>query len=158
AVRALVGGRDRRLGPFNRAVQAHRQPGSAFKPFVWAAALEGGIAADSQVSTRPVALGQAADEGPVRSETSLTEALARSDNILPQPWARRPAVAEVAALARRLGVGSAPQKPHLSIALGAYETTLLELTAAYEPFQQGGRRTPPWLVDEVLGSDGRVIW
>lgn len=158
AIRALVGGRDRRVGRYNLATQAHRQPGSAFKPFVWAAALEAGLGAESEVSTQRVAFGTVTEDGPARAGLSLTEALAQSNNNVAQRLAKEAGLARVAALARRFGVSSAPQNPHLSIALGAYETNLLELTAAYQPFQQGGRRVGSHLVDEVLGSDGRVIW
>ncbi len=158
SIRALVGGRDRRTDRFNLATQAQRQPGSAFKPFVWAAALEAGVGAESEVSTQRVAFGAVTEDGPARAGLSLTEALAQSNNNVAQRLAREAGLARVAALARRFGVSSAPQNPHLSIALGAYETNLLELTAAYQPFQQGGRRSGSHLVDEVLGSDGRVIW
>lgn len=159
AIRALVGGRDRRLGPFNRAIQAKRQPGSAFKPFVWAAALEAGLGPDSRVSTdRRGLTPDAPDPERVGPEMDLEEALATSNNAVAQRLARQAGTERVAALARRFGIGSAPQKPGLSIALGAYETTLLDLTSAYQPFQKGGRRAEPWLVEEILGSDGRHIW
>ena len=159
AIRALVGGRDRRLGPFNRAIQAKRQPGSAFKPFVWAAALEAGLGPDSRVSTERVAMAEAApDQDRVGPDMRLEDALASSNNAVAQRLARQAGTERVAALARRFGIASAPQKPGLSIALGAYETTLLDLTSAYQPFQREGRRAEPWLVEEILGSDGRHIW
>jgi len=159
AIRALVGGKDPRLGPFNRAVQARRQPGSAFKPLVWAAALEAGFNAEREVSTQRVAFGPyRPDDAGGPGELSLEEALVRSSNTVAVRLAREAKPERVAALARRFGIERAPQKPGLSIALGAYETTLLELTSAYQPFQQAGRRSEPWLVEEVLGSDGRIIW
>jgi len=159
AIRALVGGRDRRDGEFNRAVQAQRQPGSAFKPFVWAAALEAGLGPDSRISTDRVAMGPyTPDSDRSQPELGLEQALAVSNNAVAVRLAREAGTARVAALARRFGIRSAPERPGLSIALGAYETNLLDLTSAYQPFQQAGRHTPAWLVAQVLGSDGRVIW
>ncbi len=159
AIRALVGGRDRSLGPFNRAIQARRQPGSAFKPFVWAAALEAGVDANGRVSTRPVALGPYQPGDAARSgELGLEEALAVSSNSAAVRLAREAGPQKVADLAGRFGVPLRSDRPGLSIALGAYETTLLDLTSGYQAFQQGGRRTPPWLVEEVLRSDGRSLW
>jgi penicillin-binding protein 1A len=168
AVRALIGGRDRSTS-FNRATQAIRQPGSAFKPFVWAAALESGVTVDSEISTRPAGVTDAADHAAVRSELSLTEALARSDNNVARRLAAEAGYLRAAEVARRFGVPErrgAPLRPQPSIALGAYETTLVDLTAAYQAFQQGGKRKVHrtstvrgwYLVEEVLGSDGRVIW
>ncbi|MBX7249664.1 MAG: transglycosylase domain-containing protein [Caulobacteraceae bacterium] len=168
AVRALVGGRDRSTA-FNRATQAVRQPGSAFKPFVWAAALEAGVDADESVSTRPAGLTEAADTAALQGELSLTEALARSDNNVARRLAAEAGYQRVSELARRFGLPEnrgAPLHPQPSIALGAYGATLIDLTAAYQPFQQGGKRrlhrgtnVRGWyLVEEVLGSDGRVIW
>ena len=159
AIRALVGGRDPSLGPFNRATQARRQPGSVFKPLVWAAALEAGFSPERQVSTQRVAFGPyRPDDVAGPGELTLTEALVRSSNTVAVRLAKEATPERVASLARRFGVTGAPDRPGLSIALGAYETTLLQMTAAYQPFQQGGRRSQPYLVEEVLGSDGRVIW
>ena len=159
-IRGLVGGRDWSQTQFNRAVQARRQPGSAFKPFVWAAALEAGVAADGRVSTDRIAFAPYSPDDPARGgDLDLEEALVRSSNAAAVRLARDAGTERVAEVARRFGVEmTPPRRPGLSIALGAYETTLLSLTAAYQPFQQGGRRQLPWLVDEVSGSDGRTIW
>lgn len=161
AIRALVGGRDHDTSPFNRAVQARRQPGSAFKPFVWAAALENGDKPSDFRSTDPVAFGpwiprDHAAEG--RAQLSLTEALARSSNIVAVRLAKEAGPEKVVSLARRFGVAGLPDKPGLSVALGAYEVNLLDLTGAYQIFQQEGRFSRPWLVEEVARSDGTVLY
>ncbi|MBC6980945.1 transglycosylase domain-containing protein [Caulobacter sp. 17J80-11] len=160
AVRALVGGRDHDTSAFNRAVQARRQPGSAFKPFVWAAALEAGAQPTDIRSTAPVAFGlwtptESASVGP---EISLEDALAVSSNTVAARLTAEVGPERVADVARRFGIVGLPDRPKLPIALGAYETTLWDLTGAYQAFPQGGRRTPPYLVEEVDRSDGVVLW
>ncbi|MBS0298231.1 MAG: PBP1A family penicillin-binding protein [Proteobacteria bacterium] len=161
AVRALVGGRDHDLSPFNRAVQARRQPGSAFKPFVWAAALEAGDKASDFRSTEPVAFGpwiprdHAADG---RAQLTLAEALAKSSNRVAVRLAHEAGPEKVVSLARRFGIAGLPDKPGLSVALGAYEVNLLDLTGAYQIFQQEGRFSRPWLVEEVARTDGTVLY
>jgi penicillin-binding protein 1A len=142
AVRAMVGGRDFRTGPFNRAVLARRQPGSAFKPFVWLTALEQGMTPDDIVLDAPLRLGGWAPANFERrflGEVTLEEALAQSLNtaavrlLLKAGGARA-----VAATAARLGI--ADRLPNdASLALGTGEVGLLELTAAYAAFFNGGR-------------------
>jgi len=161
AIRALVGGYDHGQSPFNRAVQAKRQPGSAFKPFVWAAALEAGLGETDVRSSAPIAMGPwRPGEGSREpaGELTLTDALVRSSNTVAVRLVDEVGPDRAAALARRFGLGSIPADPERSLALGAYEVTLLELTGAYQVFQQGGRLTRPYLVEEVARSDGRVLW
>jgi penicillin-binding protein 1A len=155
AVRAMVGGRDWQRGPFNRAVQARRQPGSAFKPFVWLAALEHGVRAEDTVLDAPITLAgwSPADFEPGwRGAVSLTEALALSLNtasVRLELRAGGPRV--VAETARRLGVsGRLPETP--ALALGTGEVSLLDLAAAYAPFFNGGRRVVPHGITRVDGS------
>jgi penicillin-binding protein 1A len=149
AVRVMIGGRDYRDSSFNRAVNAHRQPGSAFKPFVWLTALENGMTPADTVLDAPIRIGnwQPEDfEREFRGEITLDEALAHSVNtasvrLLLQVGGAKP----VAATAARLGITS-PLPNNASLALGTGEVGLLELTAAYAPFFNGGYRVEPYAV------------
>ena len=156
AVRAMVGGRDYRQSLFNRAVLARRQPGSAFKPFVWLAALEKGVQPDDTVLDAPIRIGNwspADFERQYLGEITVEEALAQSINtaavrLLQQAGGPR-AVARVAA---RLGI--ADKLPNdASLALGTGEVGLLELAAAYAAFFNGGVRVTPYGVrsDSCVG-------
>ena len=158
AVRAMVGGRDYRDSPFNRATLARRQPGSAFKPFIWLAALEHGVHPDDPVLDAPIRLGGWSPQNFDRrylGQISVEEALAQSANtaavrlLLTAGGAR--AVARVAA---RLGV--ADRLPgDASLALGTGEVGLLELTGAYAAFLNGGRRVTPFGI-AAIGAGGRL--
>ena len=152
AVRAMVGGRDYRQSPFNRAVLARRQPGSAFKPFTWLAALEAGVRPDDTVLDAPIRIGNwspADFERQYLGEITVEEALAQSINtsavrLLMQVGGPR-AVAKVAA---KLGI--ADKLPNdASLALGTGEVGLLELTAAYAAFCNGGNRVRPYGVEAL---------
>ncbi|EHL95316.1 penicillin-binding protein, 1A family [Acetobacteraceae bacterium AT-5844] len=147
AVIAMAGGRDYRQSPFNRATLARRQPGSAFKPFVWLAALEHGMDPGSAVSDLPLTLsGWSPGNGRWRSrgEISLEEALAHSINtsavrlLLASGGSR-----SVAEVAERLGLRGRFAN-NASLALGTAEVTLLDLVAAYAPFANGGMRVTPY--------------
>jgi penicillin-binding protein 1A len=142
AVRAMVGGRDYRTSPYNRAVAARRQPGSAFKPIVWLAALEHGLHPDDTVLDAPIRIGtwnpQNFDLG-YHGEVTLTEALAQSLNTASIRLAQQAGGPQaVIALARRLGISS-PLPNDLSIALGTGEVGVLELASAYAAIFNGGR-------------------
>jgi penicillin-binding protein 1A len=146
AVRALVGGRDYAEGNYNRATQARRQPGSAFKPFVWLAALEHGARPDDLVLDAPLRIGKWSPvdfEPGWRGEVSLEQAFAQSLNTA----AVRLEMANggpgaVASVAHRLGI--AEKLPDLpSLALGTGEVGLLEMTAAYAAFFNGGHVVSP---------------
>jgi penicillin-binding protein 1A len=146
AVRAMVGGRDPEAGGFNRAVLARRQPGSAFKPFVWLAALEHGFTPDSTVLDEPLRIGSWSPqdfEGCCRGEVTLTEALALSLNTASVRLMQATGgPAATAAVARRLGI--ADRLPdNLSLALGTGDVGVLELAAAYGAFFNGGTRVRP---------------
>ncbi len=156
AVVAMVGGRDYRTSQFNRATQSMRQPGSAFKPIVFLAALEAGYDADSRIVDTPVAVGgwQPANDGDrYYGEVTLREALARSLNSVAVRLTEQVGRRDVIALARRLGI-SAELEPHPSLALGAAEVSLLELTGAYAVIASGGFGVSPYGVHAVRERDG----
>lgn len=164
-VKALVGGRDFEESSLNRAL-APRSPGSSFKPFVYAAALEEGFTANDRILCEAVTFTEAGLSEPYaptdygggyhNRELTLREALARSCNItaikLHDAIGREKAVE----MARRLGVSS-PLGAYLSLPLGTGEVTLLELTAAFAPFANGGYRVKPLLIRKVTDSRGKVL-
>ena len=158
-VLAMVGGRDYRVSQFNRATDALRQPGSAFKPVVFLAALEAGVAPDARVLDAPITVeGWTPDnfDGEFRGSVTLAEALARSLNSAAVRLSESTGRARVIAAARRLGFSS-PLEPSPSLALGAFETTLLELTTAYAVFANGGRAVHPHgIVKIATGSE--TLW
>ncbi|MFA7429063.1 MAG: PBP1A family penicillin-binding protein [Rhodospirillaceae bacterium] len=160
AVRAMVGGRDYAASQFNRAVQAVRQPGSAFKPVVYLAALESGLRPDDRVLDAPITVEKWSPtnyDGTFRGEVTLREAAARSLNTPVVRLQERVGRARVIAAARRLGLtGDLPATP--SLALGTEEMSLLPLTAAYAPFANGGALAMPHGITEIIGRDGTVLY
>ncbi|MEO1250909.1 MAG: PBP1A family penicillin-binding protein [Pseudomonadota bacterium] len=159
ALRAMVGGRSYKESQFNRAVQARRQPGSAFKPFVYVAAMEAGLTPGSRFIDQKVSFGDWAPtnytdtyRGPVR----LTEAMAQSINTVAAQVTERVGPANVAAAAERFGVGKVPA--FRAIALGAVDVTLEEFTGAYLPFAQGGAKPEPYAIVSIETRDGRPLY
>ena len=160
AVRALVGGRDYRASQFDRAVQALRQPGSAFKPFVYLAGLEAGYEPDSVFNDAPIAIGNWHPnnyDDKYYGRVPLHEALARSLNSVAAQLAEKAGVQHVVEAAHRLGITS-ELRPDLSLALGTSEVSLLEITAAYGGFANGGKGVWPYGVVEVHDRDGHVLY
>ncbi|MDP6572877.1 MAG: PBP1A family penicillin-binding protein [Rhodospirillales bacterium] len=160
AVRAMVGGRDYATSQFNRATQARRQPGSAFKPFVYLAGLEAGLTPDSIIEDAPVTMAGWSPRNfdkRYRGPMTLRQALARSVNTAAVRVARKAGIERVAATARRLGIG-ARLTTTPSLALGAAEVGLLELTAAYGPFANGGFGLLPYAIEEISDAAGRVLY
>lgn len=160
AVKAMVGGRSYRASQFNRAVQASRQPGSAFKPFVYLAAVESGLSPSSRVKDSPVSVDgwePRNNDGRYQGDVTLTRALAQSINTVAVKLSERVGRDRVRETARRMGVAS-PLSGHPSIALGTSEVNLLELTAAYVPFANAGRGGVPYAVTEIRTRSGDVIY
>ncbi|MBE7217038.1 MAG: PBP1A family penicillin-binding protein [Caulobacteraceae bacterium] len=161
SIAALVGGLDHRDSQFDRATQALRQPGSAFKPIVYAAALEAGLRPDDVRTDGPVRYGAYAPRnfgGGYAGPVTLAEALARSINTVAVQLAYEVGVRRVAATARRFGLTSVPSDARLPLALGAYEVRLLDLVAALQAIGEGGVRHPPYLVDAIATARGDVLW
>ena len=161
AIRAMVGGTDFDETPFNRAVQARRQPGSTFKPFVYAAALERGVLPTDQRVDGPVKFGEWTPEnygggyvGPVTIET----ALAKSINTVAAKLGQEVGGAAMGELARRFGLSTIPPNPDLSVALGSYEVTLIQLVSAFQVFQQGGQRRTPYIIESIVTISGEPIY
>ena len=160
AVKAMVGGRDYASSQFNRATQAQRQPGSAFKPFVYIAAFEAGYGIESRVFDGPVSISgwQPANyEGKYYGEVTLREAFARSLNSVAAQITQQIGVKRVIEAARRLGIVSdlvaAP-----SLALGTSEVNLLELTGAYAVLANRGVGVLPYAIAEVRDGDGALLY
>jgi penicillin-binding protein 1A len=159
-VRALVGGRSYAESQFNRALAAKRQPGSAFKPFVYLTALEHGLTPDTVREDGPIAVKGWRPEnyeheymGPV----TLTAALANSLNTVSVRLTLEFGPAAVIRTAYRLGISSLLE-PNASIALGTSEVSPLELVAAYAPFANGGFAVSPHVIERVRTTKGEILY
>jgi penicillin-binding protein 1A len=160
AVRAMVGGRDYDQSQFNRATQAQRQPGSAFKPFVYLAGLEAGLRPSDEFVDAPMRIGnwQPRDyTGHYQGAMTLADGLAHSVNTIAVQVAQRAGLGNVIAVAHRLGVLS-PLTPELSLALGTNEVNLLELVSAYVPFANGGSGVWPHGIVEIRDGTGKLVF
>ncbi len=160
AVRAMVGGRSFAESQFNRVTQALRQPGSAFKLFVYLAGLEAGIGPRDRIVDGPVSVGGWRPrnyDGRFRGPVELRTAFAHSLNSVAVRVAERAGRGNVAAAARRLGITS-KLAAHPSAALGAGEVTLLELTAAYAALANRGRAAWPHGIVEIRDKTGRALY
>jgi 1A family penicillin-binding protein len=161
-VLAMVGGRDFEASRFNRAVQAKRQPGSAFKPFVYATALESGYAPATVLRnlSAPIATLQGAytpdDEHLEGDAISLRAALRTSSNRAAVRLLQQVGIGRTVRYAKAMGLGDLPSVP--SLALGAGETTVLSMTAAYAGFANNGDVPAPMLIRRVEDADGRTLY
>jgi penicillin-binding protein 1A len=160
AVRALVGGRDYQESQFNRATQALRQPGSAFKLFVYLTAFEQGYGPESGALDQPIEVAGWAPENysrEYRGRVSLREAFAKSYNSVAVALSEAVGRDKVIETARRLGITSdLPNEP--SLALGTSEVTLIELTGAYAAVANGGESVWPFAVTRIRGTDGTLLY
>jgi 1A family penicillin-binding protein len=161
-VRAMVGGRDFNESPFNRATQARRQPGSAFKPFVYAAALESGYSPASLISNlnNPILTAQGdwmpEDEHSDATSMTLRSALRMSSNRAAVQMLDTIGIPKAVSFAERLNIGTPASVP--SLALGASEVTLMSLTAAYGAFADKGTVRQPILIRRVTDADGKLLY
>ncbi len=160
AVKAMVGGRSYVKSQYNRAVRSKRQPGSAFKPFVYLTAIEQGMTPDSIEVDEPVTFGGWSPDnyaGKYMGPVTLRTALAHSLNAVAAKLAVKVGPRNVIATAHRLGISSDLQD-NASIALGTSEVSLLELTGAYAPFANDGRTVIPYVITRVSTRDGRILY
>jgi penicillin-binding protein 1A len=162
-IRAMVTGHRTQRRQFNHATSAKRQPGSAFKPFVYAAALSAGIPPSKFVDDEPIEVDVGRDvwipanyNDEYRGLITMREALIASANAATVIVSQSVGPARVVTAAQNNGITS-PLQPVPSIALGAIEVTPLELVAAYAPFGNGGYRVKPRLVTKILAPDGTVL-
>jgi penicillin-binding protein 1A len=160
AIRALVGGYDYTVSQFDRATKAKRQPGSAFKPFVYAAALEMGRTPQSVRNDAPIRIGKWTPsnyDDKYRGPVTLSDALTKSLNTVAAQLVMEAGPKNVAKTAKRLGIESKLQA-NASIALGTSEVTLMELTAAYAPFMNGGYKATPHVIRRVSTASGKTLY
>lgn len=165
-VLALVGGFSFDDSQFNRATQALRQPGSSFKPFVYASALDNGYTPSSVVIDAPIEIDQGAGQGIWRPENysrqfygpqTLRFGLEQSRNVMTVRLANELGMPLVVEYAKRFGIYD-DLPPYLSYALGAGETTLVRMLAGYSIFDNGGRKVKPTLIDRIQDRYGRTIY
>jgi penicillin-binding protein 1A len=165
-VLAMVGGFSFDQSQFNRATQALRQPGSSFKPFVYAAALDNGYTPSTIVLDAPVEIDQGPGVGTWRPENyegkfygpaTLRFGLEHSRNVMTVRLAQDIGMPLISEYAKRFGVYD-DLPPYLSFALGAGETTLLRMTSAYAMFDNGGRRIKPTLIDRIQDRYGHTVY
>jgi penicillin-binding protein 1A len=163
---SMVGGKDFSQSNYNRAVTAKRQPGSAFKPIVYACAVEQGFPQNMLLLDSPVVFSGSGDSPPwepenftrdYMGEITLRKALTCSKNIPTVRLMEKLGVSSVTRFAASLGIQS-PLHPYLSLALGTAEMTLLELTAAYSVFPNQGKLIKPFAITEIQDRHGRIIW
>jgi len=167
SLRAMVGGRDYGQSQFNRATDALRQPGSSFKPYVYATALANGFKPTSIVVDAPICLGNWCPQNYSHSfsgSMTLTQAITRSINVIPvrlsvmlgdgNPKIGR---AKIIQTAQRMGIRS-PLPDSSSLPIGAAEVTVLDHTAAYATFPNLGRAVAPHAILEVRSGNGEVVW
>ena len=165
AVRALVGGLDFRRSEFDRSMQARRQAGSSFKPFVYAAALQHGLTPSERILDAPTVFVEPGTWSIYQPENygthyygwlTLRQALEKSANISAVKVLDRTGFRPVIELARQLGLTTDLQ-PFPSMALGAFEVSLFEMTSAYGTFANAGVRVEPYLVESVRSREGAVL-
>jgi penicillin-binding protein 1A len=159
-VLALVGGRDYALSQFNRALQAERQTGSSFKPYVYTTAIENGVKPDDTIVDAPVNFGGYAPhnyENDFKGRMTILNAFAESRNVPAIKLAAHVGIHKVIDMAHRFGVTSSIPA-YLPVALGAVEISLVEQVASYSVFPNDGVRVTPHMLRKVSNADGVTLW
>ncbi len=160
AVKAMVGGRDYVKSNYNRAVAARRQPGSAFKFFVYAAAVEDGVEPDDMMDDRPVQFGNWSprnSNGRYAGPVTVRDAFAQSINTVAAELAARVGYDTVADMARRFGI-TTPIDRRPAMALGTSDVTLFEMTQAFAIVANGGVEARPFAITRITSGAGRVLY
>jgi penicillin-binding protein 1A len=167
AIAALVGGFDFFTNKFNRATQAHRQPGSGFKPFLYSSALENGFTPASVLLDAPIVMEGDGMETAWRPENStgdfhgpmrLREALVRSRNLVSIRLLRALGTSYAIDYISKFGFDRASLPTNLTLALGTVQVTPLELASGYAVFANGGFRVQPYFIDRIENAAGQVVW
>lgn len=163
---ALVGGFSFAESQFDRAVQAKRQPGSSYKPFVYAAALDNGYTPSSIINDSVLSIDQGGDQGvwrpsnydgKIHGPSTLRVGIEKSRNLMTVRLAQDLGMPIISEYSRRFGIYD-ELPPLLSMALGAGETTLLRLTTAYAMFVNGGKQVRPTFIDRIQDRFGKTVW
>jgi len=159
-VRAIVGGRDYGVSQFNRATNALRQPGSSFKVFVYAAAMQAGMTPSDTIVDSPITIGRWSPQNYGRSfsgRVTLANALARSLNVPAVKLSQKVGMDNVTALAREMGVES-PLRGDKTMALGTSEVTVLDQATAYGVFVNGGMDSHRHAIMQLMDATGKTVW
>ncbi len=164
-IRAMVGGRDYAESPLNRARSAHRQIGSTFKPFVYSAAFGRGMLPGATIDDGPIHRGEISgaptwqpenSDGTFKGSLPAEEGLIQSRNTMSVRVGERAGLNEIARLANAAGLDSVPKQP--AIYLGAFESTLVDVTAAYTIFPNQGVRRQPYIIERIDDATGETIY
>jgi penicillin-binding protein 1A len=168
AILSLVGGFDFRRNQFNHVTQAQRQPGSSFKPFIYAAAIEKGFSPSTMVNDAPLSIGsmetgsQAWEpknyDGKYEGMMRLRTALAKSKNLVSVRLIRAIGPSYAQEYIQRFGFEAEKHPPYLTMALGAGSVTPLQMASAYSVFANGGYRVDPFLINKMIDSKGMVLF
>jgi len=167
AIRALVGGMGFELSKFNRATQARRQPGSNFKPFLYASALSAGITPATVINDAPVVLDNIAaaeiwrpenDSGKFYGPTRLREALAFSRNLVSIRVLQRVGIGPFIRYVERLGFDTEDMHANLTLALGTHAFTPIEVAAGYAILANEGFKVEPWLIKRIENAQGDIVY
>ena len=168
AILAMVGGFDFRRNQFNHALQAERQPGSSFKPFIYSAAIEKGVMPRTIVNDAPLSVGGSETggkawepknyDGKYDGQMTVRTALSRSKNLVSVRLIRAIGPAYAQEFITKFGFDPEKHPPYLTMALGAGSVTMLQMASAYSVFANGGYKVEPFLIEKIVDGKGNVIF